>query len=1113
MACTTRTARWGLLLPDPTICGVENVVDWPSYMLEPTDQVGPTTPAFSATSTNVGGASPIGVGTPLKESGDYYSAFERYKLRTSKTGQSGASVLRRSEQSGSGLVANPLHANFVWSSNYYNADEYVGVDDYRRLWFCDSPDVDPLNGVAVRDFYPLYLEDTNRVAIFHIATDGVTFRRYTTGAEESNRNWTVGTFTVPGIDATREAYRLAVATMPDGALFMAVLRSRGTPTLTFALDAYRSVDGGATWTFLTNIQDFLFSTTPVRLAFARSGGWLRIAVSPSVHYTSGDGGATWSSEVFVGAAGNVNNVSVVLTPTNDVLVTPDPSPFAICALDDSGSFAFAYKLDGADGVYIWRTRGAQPWSYVPGAVFHAPSVSPQPYDAFGTASLAMRVYRGVLCLVVACKDTTPPAFPDYLGTQHLLVSLDLETLRPINTVPLTRFVGCENLTWGLRAEVAAGRMWLFGGMADESTPGTPKAKIYTAQIGGWTGRSLGISEGPVGSRLVPVAGYDGALCLTQWMGLCGLPQASAASAWAYAAVGSPLIALTLPKYLQVAVSNTAHRALWTREIEPPPSGNLLQSGGFEVVATVDVVSTGANAYDGGAIRIDAADAGVIAMNLWIVCRDGIISVHRNTGGAAPSASDLVFSMVFDTSEPFEVRLAVRRKGPGTIGTEYNLELAAAHVNNLRIWTKAVALIDILTAVPVGEHGGDRISFGVYDRVATVRFYDVGILKMDAYDNRGIGFVNPDSLIGHAQTLDPVYLANGVSVRFGGGSTFRGDTWDARNHFTHGLDNVFTASPRRYWSADAPQDAGKGRPTDGLKDQRIYFDADPEGVGKRFEHTGIYLGGSSESAFTVRYSNAADFSSGVTSIGVDASIATGLVVASTSTGSLVFTAPTVSVDPKPGEWVDCFIKLTSGANINKAFRVRMNSEARRIHLDDPTGLMATTVPGVTFSVISPSTFKAYDAPVNARYMEIQFNDSYTGTGDHRLGALVVGTYLKVNIPMNWTFQDAETERVTAFVSDGGDYWAREDAPAARAITGEVVGDVNRTRDALRYMLRATSRYNLKPALLVLDQEAATNHVYGVWQGGLSKANVAKTKFDDGNGLFDVGDTSVTFQELK
>lgn len=1086
MTCSTRSARWGLLLPDPALQGA-------AHVLPTVAQNGPTTPVFSARAGNVGGAVPIGAGTPKR---NYAALFDDYEIRTSRTGQSGRG-----------------DAGFVYKRAAAASNKYKGVDDYRRLWFGDMPDDNPLSTVEFLDQCPLYLPESNRFAIFHLATDGVTFRRYTTPAEEASRSWVVTTIAVPDVDENRQGYRIAVSDMSDGSLFMAVLRDRGTPTTTYDLLAYRSTDEGATWVRLSTVTNFLFGALPPRVLLTRSGPWLLLAPSANIYFTSGDGGATWTADFgFIGDAGSVNNTAVSLPP-NTSSTPPDSSPFDICALDDRGNFALVYRREGGDALYVWRKRGAEAWSYVPGAIFHAPSSPPAPYDKFKTVSLTMNVYKGRVHVVIACRDSATDPI-EYAGNQIMLVQLDVSTLRVVDTAPLTRFVGSVIVLSGMKSTEAAGRLWVSTGSAALSALSTPSTKIRVFQIGGWSARSLGTLEKPAGGG----ASYEDTLWRAQWvMALNSRPVVgAAATGWVRSSFGSIVENLLFQKKLRMEVALATDHITYAHEIEAADDGTLLQGGGFEAVATLQVLSAGsALAPDGATFKIDAGDGASASISLWVLCRTTGISVYQDQGDGPPSGST-VATLSFDTTAGvFEVRVAMRYKEPDPItGDVYDLVVSAALVSDLTNWSTTSTTVTVI-GLPVGEHRGDKITFGVFEGVCDADFYDVAVAEYSAFvESRAIGFQNPANLLGYAQTIEPVYLENGVNVRFGGGPTFLGDSWTSDTYFVHGVENLFSASPRRFWASDfSNAEAGTAGSSGELAPQTITLDADPTGIGTRFEHTGIYFGGSSERNFTVRYSDSANPAAAGQTFEISAVIASGLVVATAGPGSFTFDAPAVSVDPQPGEWVDCFVRFTSGAASGRAYRVKMNSQARRIHVDDPDGLVAGVSDGAGFEVISPSTMYAYDAPARGRYLHITLDDTYTGTGDHRIGALVVGTYLRVNIPLNWTFQDIETERTTPTLTTGGDYWAREDAPAARAITGEMVGDIDRTRDGLRYLLRATSRYNLRTAVLVLDQDLPRNHVYGVWQGGSPKANIAKMKFDDGEGLYDVGDTTITFQEVK
>jgi len=145
------------------------------------------------------------------------------------------------------------------------------------------------------------------------------------------------------------------------------------------------------------------------------------------------------------------------------------------------------------------------------------------------------------------------------------------------------------------------------------------------------------------------------------------------------------------------------------------------------------------------------------------------------------------------------------------------------------------------------------------------------------------------------------------------------------------------------------------------------------------------------------------------------------------------------------------------------------------------------------------------------MRLRFGviDTDTAEGDHRLGTIVPGAKLDIDVPMDWSFTDNEQPNVTDHRTRGAVGWSYSEGPDQRTVIGRVVGDVTqRFRDRLRFLQRMIG-YEVRPVALILDEDKF-QPMLCKQRAGNQQDNAAW--YVDTNGIRrTAGDVSLTFVE--
>ena len=126
-----------------------------------------------------------------------------------------------------------------------------------------------------------------------------------------------------------------------------------------------------------------------------------------------------------------------------------------------------------------------------------------------------------------------------------------------------------------------------------------------------------------------------------------------------------------------------------------------------------------------------------------------------------------------------------------------------------------------------------------------------------------------------------------------------------------------------------------------------------------------------------------------------------------------------------------------------------------------------------------------------------------------GTLIVGMKLDIAVPLDWAHTDNQQANVTTCRTRGAIRWSFPEGPKQRTIVGRVVGDANRWRDRMRYVVGQID-FEARPTVLVQDTDRPDLAILGRVTSGSQHDNAAWYK-DSSLVLRTAGDQSITFEE--
>jgi hypothetical protein len=456
-------------------------------------------------------------------------------------------------------------------------------------------------------------------------------------------------------------------------------------------------------------------------------------------------------------------------------------------------------------------------------------------------------------------------------------------------------------------------------------------------------------------------------------------------------------------------------------------------------------------------------------------------------GAAGEFFEVRFTMAFNVTD-----LSVRA-------------VLAIRNTDTDVWTVgSIIVLDNSIAVT------SSADFGHFGQIAGAmrswwrEFSVVALTTLRELTSPSTAFVNPDDLLGQQTTGVPLHTEAGLLVSWSGIGGALGDNFNGEVEHQHPAESVLIDSPQIDWRSTS------------IATQTMCFDADPDEGLCRWDHNAIAVFGTNDRTILVEYDDNGAFSSPIVAGTIDTTAfgtgTTPLLVDTVDGCSLITSGNPVWV---VGEVVDYYVRMTSGSASGTTFKVTRHAARFILHMGDETTSLAAqgVAGGDSFVVFADHGSLVYASAVIAppkRFFRLTFSDSDTAEGDHRLGRVVAGRKFDIAVPMDWAFTDDEQPNITKYRTRGGIAWAFEEGDEQRTIVGRIVGDAERWRERLRFVLRQVGYESRSIALIVDDERGVETLILGRITNGSRHDNAAWYRDDDGI-LRPAGDTSIVFAE--
>jgi len=354
---------------------------------------------------------------------------------------------------------------------------------------------------------------------------------------------------------------------------------------------------------------------------------------------------------------------------------------------------------------------------------------------------------------------------------------------------------------------------------------------------------------------------------------------------------------------------------------------------------------------------------------------------------------------------------------------------------------------------------------------------------------------------------PVAVVDGVETSWGGGGGFDGDRFESLVDYQYAALNTLLG-PRFEWrSADSPSAT-----------ESIVYVAGSEDHA-RFRHDSLAVFGCTTETVVVEYDDDPAFPSPTSAGTIDLRRFDSLRVESVD-GETIAIAGTRTPDDGEVSSSDArsyflrVLAIPAGAtsiSVGDCFEI---DEQRSDVLDLGSGAFLAATVGATVAIYADRGALVYSSPAVGRYLRVSLSSASPPSGIYRLGAVVAGTTLPIDVPLEWEHSDEDAPTATTYRSRSGISWAYVEGPPRRTVTGTVVGDAGTFRARLRNLLRSTARYVERPLVVCLDDRDLTNAettILARIPDGVAFAQTGWRYLEDEDRWIPVGDASLTFEQ--
>jgi hypothetical protein len=356
---------------------------------------------------------------------------------------------------------------------------------------------------------------------------------------------------------------------------------------------------------------------------------------------------------------------------------------------------------------------------------------------------------------------------------------------------------------------------------------------------------------------------------------------------------------------------------------------------------------------------------------------------------------------------------------------------------------------------------------------------------------------------------PTAIDEGLQVVWAGSGAVRGDAFTGPVQHQHPVEATAVGSPRLDWRSAVASGA--------IPTSTIILDADPTNGLARWEHNAIGLFGCNVKTILIDYDNDPAFPAPTAAETVDTTAFGATVFTVGAVAGAVLRVSGVVTAFVQGECVGLYIRMASGGAVGSTFKITAHRGLANLQCNDETTALAAqgVAAADTFTIFRAAGSVVYTTAIGGgsvaakRYMRLTFSDTDTAEGDHRLGTIVVGAKLGIDVPLDWAHTNNQQANVTTYRTRGAVRWSFPEGPKQRTIVGRVVGDANRWRDRMRYVLGQID-FEARPCVLVQDTERPDLAILGRITSGSQQDNAAWYK-DSSAVLRTAGDQSITFEE--
>ena len=915
-----------------------------------------------------------------------------------------------------------------------------------------------------------YLDSATQINLFYAAS----------GA--SLASWSSTTIAVEDAAVSGTSRGIAMCETPDGKMLLLVQVRRNAIR---DADIYESSDGGLTWSLAlrnvgqrdprglgyTGVSDHVMASSGDYVRFISIDTLVAADISESAYqFGSQDRGRSWKS------LETLTFYSWAASP--DVFL--GTMPFDLVGLGDlAGTFVLA-QIKGTldtDKVTIKITQGLDAWTTYSNleldlSTYATSAVIKGLWFCRAPDNLFLYVwYEGDDGSDIACWRI------DIAGVEDSANWVQLATI--------TGFKGA--LYYGMyrpRAVWAGSRVVWSAGLIDLATAGAADPLVnghWMLELGQWDPKPLSPSVQDGGSTFWYSSATD--LISYQWFGALGDATTDPLTPYTKTEItGTVTWAVDGNTYTTGASTGIARHNITVTDGSTWGLGSSDDRGYVFAVRMQVTESRSTSAEDTG-FRVMAPSAvGVPTTGYDVTVRSTPTNVvlYDNIAGSA-----LVTISTTDMAAECEARLTISGS---------SVWLAWRKVSNspLGAWTEYGSY-----TMSSGSITAQLFRVGVIGNPATAGTSTVIVREWSISGGSDLSqrgdLSRPNGLFGTLMTKEPVLVAGGAWVGWGGGGAPTGDTFTATVDATQGTALLSVDSPSYYWES-----------TD-LTENAIVIQADSNsGTGARWQIEAMALIGTVDRTCTLEFSDDNTWTAPATSVELDATLWDDLTVVAVDGSAIQLEAATGEVfAPYRGELLDSvYVRFTlAGTATGKTYAVRADqfSDDGWIVVDDGVDLATAGVTvGAKACLFADRMVFLAAVRHRYRYMRLVFPDVSsvagslgTATGTHRLGAIVPGHFLEFNRntgPLQVEYTDTESPTTTTTRARSGVEHMIQDGPSVRSIGMLVTsadpdaptghrGEVGRM---IRDLLRVAHEGYTRPVALVQDStwRSRATVLYGV-----------------------------------